>query len=309
MIVSVVIPTKNGALTLDSCLENIFKQKHNFTLEIIIIDSGSIDKTLDIAKKYPVKIKSIKPEEFNHGLTRNYGISIAMGNLVVLMVQDAIPYDEYWLSNMIREFKDKRVAGVYCRQIPRANCDPLKAIQLREGFSGGNIRKVKLIGNIEDYKNLSPMEKYELVSFDNVCSGIRKSVWGKIPFAKVNFAEDLHWSREVLMAGYKIVYTPDATVIHSHNRSFMNDFKRDFICHKTMYKMFALHTVPRIRLKDSFVIIIDTWKLLWRNNYRLKYWKYYLASPIHYLASHFAQYYGAKSAKRKLDYEDFECAT
>ncbi len=298
MKVSIVILTKNAELTLNGCLETIFNQKHNFGLEVIIIDSGSTDKTIDIAKKYAVKIKNIKPSEFNHGLTRNYGISISKGEFVVLIVQDAIPSNKYWLSNIIKEFKDKKTAGVYCRQVPHDNCNPLYAIQLKEGFSSSKIRKVKSIKNIDDYYKLSPMEKYKLISFDDVCSCIRKSIWKKIPLNKTDFGEDLYWSKKVLTTGYKIVYTPDAAVIHSHNRSFIYEYKRDRICHLVLYDLFKLNTVPQIKLKDLFIIIINTWKMLWKNNYRLKYLKYYFISPANRIAGYLGQYSGARFAKK-----------
>jgi len=280
MKVSIVIPTKNGELIINDTLYAIFNQKLDFKIEVIIVDSGSTDKTLDVVKQYPVVVKKIEPQEFNHGLTRNYGVSIATGKFVVLLVQDAVPSNKTWLLNIIKEFKDNKVAGVYCRQVPFDNCDPLKAIQIKTGFTGRNKRIVKYIKNIDEYNRLSPMLKYQLVSFDNVCSCIRKSVWKKYQFDRTDFGEDLMWAKKVMLAGYKLVYTPHSSVFHSHNRSILYEFKRDFVCHKTMYKLFGLNTVPQIKISNIFGIIMNTWRLLWKNNYRIKHWKYYFISPI-----------------------------
>ncbi len=301
MIVSIVIPTKNGKLFIDSCLKNIFNQKHNFKLEVTIIDSGSTDGTLKIVKKYPVRIIKIKPKEFNHGLTRNHGISVSKGKFVVLIVQDAIPFNEHWLTNLIKEFKDKKVAGVYCQQVPHNNCRPLQVIKLKKLFADRNKRKVKSIKNIRDYDKLKPMDKLELIRFDDVCSCIRKRIWEKYPYDKTDFAEDLLWSKKVILAGYKIVYTPDASVFHSHNRSIIYEYKREFISHKNVYKIIRLNTVLKIKLTNIIGPVLNTWILLWKNNYKLKYWIYYITSPFYSIVSHIAQYYGVKSAKKEID--------
>ena len=75
-LVSVVIPVKNGIDTLASCLDGIFGQTLRDKLEVIIIDSGSTDGTLDLLKKYPVRVYNLPPKEFNHGETRNLGVAL-----------------------------------------------------------------------------------------------------------------------------------------------------------------------------------------------------------------------------------------
>ena len=102
--VSIVIPSYNGGEDFTKCLQMVFEQKVSFPFEVIVIDSGSTDGTLDFLKGYPIRLKQISPKEFNHGLTRNMGMELARGRYVVLMTQDAIPADNYWLENILVNF-------------------------------------------------------------------------------------------------------------------------------------------------------------------------------------------------------------
>jgi len=85
-LISVVIPVKNGGKTIKECLDGIFTQSLAHMVEVILIDSGSTDNTLDIARKYPVQITRIHPSAYNHGETRNLGAEIAKGEFIVYTV-------------------------------------------------------------------------------------------------------------------------------------------------------------------------------------------------------------------------------
>src|SRR3972149_9243519 len=104
---SIVIPTYNGGEDFKECLRMVFEQKVNFPFEVIVIDSGSTDGTLDFLTGYPIRLKQISAKGFNHGLTRNMGMELARGGYVVLMTQDAIPADGYWLGNIIENCQDE----------------------------------------------------------------------------------------------------------------------------------------------------------------------------------------------------------
>lgn len=94
----------------------IFRQDIDKQYEVIIIDSGSQDSTLEIARRYPVKILEISANEFSHGRTRNQGARVANGGIVVFLNADATPTNEYWLKSIVDNFKnDERIAGVYSR--------------------------------------------------------------------------------------------------------------------------------------------------------------------------------------------------
>lgn len=245
-LITVIILTKNGGNEFESCLSHVFAQKVDWPFEVIIIDSGSRDNTLEIAQRYPTRLIQIKPEQFNHGETRNLGAKHARGQYIVFLTQDAIPCDENWLSALVANFADKQVAGVFSRQIPKRDCNILTRRALESWVTGGKQRVIKFIRDKEEYAKLSPMEKYLLATFDNVSSCIRRSVWEHFPFAHVSFGEDIEWSKRVLEAGYKIVYEPESKVYHSHNRSVLYEFKRAYVDHQNLNRLFGLKLVPNL---------------------------------------------------------------
>ncbi len=248
--ISVIIPTKNGMPYIRDCLSSIFNQQFTYKFEVICVDSGSVDGTLEVIKRYPVRLFTILPKDFNHGLTRNFAIDKANSEFVVILTQDAVPYGKYWLTKMVDNFSDELVAGVYCRQIPRKEDD---IILKREMESFLTARRNKIISYIKSekwYDSLNPIERFITCYFDNVCSCIRKSIWSKFHFPETNFAEDLMWSKTILEHGYKIVYEPNAKVIHSHNKSFKYKYLRYYMHYETLHKLFGIQQI------DSFNIVI-----------------------------------------------------
>lgn len=116
--ISIIIPVKNGEKTIHKCLNAIKEQTLFEQSEVIIIDSGSTDGTLEILKNYSfVRLYHIEPHEFNHGATRNYGVSLAKGEFVVMTVQDAWTSGEKWLETMYQHFKDEKVMAVVGQQV------------------------------------------------------------------------------------------------------------------------------------------------------------------------------------------------
>src|SRR5215207_11506377 len=112
--VSIVIPTFNGGPEFEALLDGLCAQEGDFEREIILIDSGSTDGTVELAQQYGATVHRIPKTEFNHGATRNLGVSLARGKYVALTVQDAVPVDEWWLAAMVENLeRDEQVAGVY----------------------------------------------------------------------------------------------------------------------------------------------------------------------------------------------------
>src|SRR5689334_11328597 len=105
--VSIVIPKKNAGAEFRKILAAIRRQTR--TSEIVVVDSGSSDGTVEVAREFGAIVKSIPPESFNHGETRNDGIREAAGSLCVMLVQDAVPVGEDWLENLLSPLSDDRV--------------------------------------------------------------------------------------------------------------------------------------------------------------------------------------------------------
>jgi rhamnosyltransferase len=306
--ISVLLLTKDGSEYLEEVLQSIFAQRSSEGFEVLAIDSGSTDGSLEVLRRYPVQVSRISPEEFNHGRTRNMGIAMARGEFVVLITQDATPSTESWLETMFAHFSNPDVAGVYCRQIPRPDADVLIKRQLNGWVTARSHREIKRIDEWQTYRALPPMEHYIFCTFDNVCSCIRKEVWRKIPFPDTSFAEDLEWSKKVLEEGYAIVYEPEAAVIHSHHRSVFYEYQRTYLCHRRLYELFRLHTVPTPRhaLRSIFTSILrDSLFVIRHERPPLRTLRLLCRLPFYIVASALGQYRGARDEIRLIPYKPF----
>ncbi len=205
--VSIIIRTKNEEEWIGHCLHSIFKQEfQNF--EIILVDNNSTDNTLNIASRYRIEKKLII-NEFFPGRAINLGVENSTGEFIVCISAHCIPKDKNWLSNLIENFDDNKVAGVYGRQLPLSFTDPIDKRDLINTF--GLDKKVQ----IKDY------------FFHNANSMIRRDVWEKIPFDEnVTNIEDRVWAKSVIRNGYKLIYEPDAGVYHYHGLHQGNPKKR-----------------------------------------------------------------------------------
>jgi len=219
--VSIILLTKNAGKQFSDILKAIFCQISKYTFEVIVIDSGSVDETLKIAKEFETKIYTIDPKEFGHGKTRNYGATLAKGKFVVYLTQDAIPTNNKWLEKLLKPFSSDQVVGVYARQVPKPDASPLERYFLLQRYPDQAHQK-------QFQKILGPI-KLEDIFFSNVCSAIRKKTLQEYPFdEKLIMSEDQQWAKDVLLAGYSIAYQPEAMVCHSHDYTLKSVFRRFF---------------------------------------------------------------------------------
>jgi len=124
-LISVVIPTLNGAESIGALLSSLKQQ--SVEAELIIIDSASTDKTVSIAEAWGAKIIPIRREEFDHGGTRNRAAREASGDILVFMTQDALPVDKFVVERLTDALKEPGVSASYARQIARAGASPPEA--------------------------------------------------------------------------------------------------------------------------------------------------------------------------------------
>ncbi|MBI2841641.1 MAG: glycosyltransferase family 2 protein [Acidobacteria bacterium] len=298
--VSVVMPVKNGGQYLVETLDAILAQESRYRFEIVVVDSGSTDGSLDVLRARSVQLYTIPPEQFNHGLTRNLGIEKSSGRYVVLLTQDATPLGARWLDTLVRNLEEEGVAGAYCRQVARPDADPETKKSLESWIAGSAERRIQKFDPGE-YELLPPMERYLRSYFDNVCSALKRSVWQDLPFPEAYFAEDCEWGKKVLLAGHRIVYEPGAAVIHSHERTALYEYRRTYVCHRRLYRLFGLQTIPTHRhLVRAFVSECRRgFRERWN---RVRSLRRLAAVPAYALAGTFGQYAGAsdESAGRPL---------
>jgi rhamnosyltransferase len=232
--VSIVIPTRNGGIQFQELLVRLGSQKSVFKPELIVVDSGSSDETVSSARRSGAKVIEIDPATFSHGETRNLGIGQSQGELCILLVQDALPIDDNWLYAMVKHFaEDLLICGVTTRQVPRPDADAVARWEVvAHNEHLGIEKKIRSISDWHEFEKLSLEDRFFVCNFDNVCSAVRRSVWEKIPFRPVSFAEDLDWGIRALEHGYKIVYEPQAGVIHSHLRPALYHLRRQYVSAK-----------------------------------------------------------------------------
>jgi rhamnosyltransferase len=217
--VSVIIPTHNAERYIHDLLTSLKGQ--SVSCEIIVIDSSSSDCTIKIADSFNVKTKIIIKRSFDHGGTRNLAVTKATGDIIIFLTQDAIPADRYFLEKLIKPLNNPGIAATYGRQIPRTDAKPTEKFSRAFNYPDTPILK--------DRKSISELG-IKTFFFSNVCSAIRKREFEELGgfTERVIMNEDMLFAGKLIRNGYKIAYVPEAEVIHSHNYSWLQQFRRYF---------------------------------------------------------------------------------
>jgi GT2 family glycosyltransferase len=200
--IGVVIRTLNESALIGRCLEMLDEQRGGYDLDVLVVDSGSTDATREIARHHGARVVELAPTQFDYSKALNLGIEEVSGELVVILSAHAIPVDAHMLEKLVAPFDTPSVAGVAARQVPWPDAPWQEVYRLRHQF--GTTRREYALEDDED------------ILFSNACSCIRRGVWEAEPFT-LPAAEDLEWAQRVVVAGWKIVYEPKATVYHSHD--------------------------------------------------------------------------------------------
>ena len=219
--VSVVIPTCNAGECFTKLLDSLQKQTISPS-EIIVIDSGSRDETVKLARNQNCKVITIKRSGFDHGTTRNLAVSNIQSEFVVFLTQDAKPCDRVAIEKLIKPIEeDDQVAAAYGRQLPAPDSSVF-AQHLRL-FNYPDKSQVR---------QLSDCDKLGIktVFLSNSFAAYRRSDLAAIGYFKdgLIFGEDTYAAAKMLLKGKKIAYAADAKVYHSHNYSIRQEFRRFF---------------------------------------------------------------------------------
>lgn len=242
---SVVILTLNAGHAFEETLRAVFSQKTSFDFEILVLDSGSSDGTVERAERLGAAVHHTSSADFDHGATRDLGVSLSEGDYVALLVQDAVPLDDRWLASMVEVLEaDPSVAGVYGRQVPRPDSGPLARVLVENAPTSSHERRVQSAARAVGF--LSPSERRDLALFDNVSSCLRRSAWQEVPFGRAGFGEDLRWGKRTVEAGHKLVYEPRSAVFHSHERGPLYNLRRGYAEGRLFLDLFGLAPVPNL---------------------------------------------------------------
>lgn len=203
-LVSVIIRTLNEEKHLEELLIAINDQVSTvFNIETVIVDSGSTDKTLDIAKKYNCRITYIKKEDFTFGRSLNVGCDYANGKYLIFVSGHCIPAANTWLHDLVIPLTTRNIVYTYGKQIGR---DTTK-------FS-----ERQLFYKYFPVENSLPQEGFFC---NNANSAICKDVWEKYKFdEQLTGCEDMYLAKELVKDGMKLGYVGTAPVYHIHDESW-----------------------------------------------------------------------------------------
>jgi glycosyltransferase involved in cell wall biosynthesis len=205
MLASIVIRTYNEERYLNELLQAISNQKNELVdREVIIIDSGSTDATLEIAESYECRIINIKKSEFTFGKALNMGCDFANGDVFVFISGHCIPSGDSWLDELCKPLVDGLLEYSYGRQIGR---DTTK-------YSEGRYFDKRF----PDYSKI-PQQGFFC---NNANAALTRRAWQLFKFnEELTGLEDMYLAKLLLEKGKKVGYIATASVFHIHNETWM----------------------------------------------------------------------------------------
>ncbi|MGE4546147.1 MAG: glycosyltransferase family 2 protein [Desulfurella sp.] len=254
MDVSVVIPTLNAQDTITALL---LRLRQEDIKDIIVIDSSSKDNTQKIAKAFTDNVYIIEQKEFNHGLVRNFGLSLAKFNTVVFLTQDAI-LCKGAISRLVKKLDQQDVAIAFGRQLPKKNAKAFSKHLRLFNYPNYSIKKTLLLK-----KAYGVRLAFNSNSFSAYKKDIIQSLDG---FPKLDFGEDVYMAAKVLLAGYAVYYDSKACVYHSHNYSLKEEFNRYLAVGKFYKSQKWITEAFGKTSKEGFKYIADQLSFLFESN-------------------------------------------
>lgn len=223
--VTIVIRSRNEEKFLPRCLDMIFRQQTRFSFDVLLIDSGSTDRTVALARRFErVTVREIESRAFNYGRTLNDGVRLAQGRYVIALSAHCVPVDEHWLQRLVEPLAEAEAIGAsFGRQIPWPGCEPVERVYLQNTFRQGDY---VVTG---DYLGENPLN----VLFSNANACFRRELALAVPFRELPWAEDRVWAHAILRAGHKLAYASHAVVYHSHQRTIRGCFRVGYLDGRT----------------------------------------------------------------------------
>jgi rhamnosyltransferase len=240
---SVVIRCYNEADHIGGVLDAVKDQTFE-GFEIIAVDSGSTDGTLDVLAAHQIEVVHIAKDQFSFGRSLNLGCGAARGEILVFLSAHCYPADRSWLENLLEGFEDPDVAAVYGRQ---------RAVE-SSAFSEHQILK-RWFPDESIARQDGPF-------LNNANCAVRRSVWEQFPYDEdLPGLEDVAWATTVSAAGWSIGYRADATVHHVHDETrsqTRNRYQREAITFQKVFpgEHFNLFDFVRLTTRN----VLSDWK-------------------------------------------------
>ncbi len=168
-----------------------------------------------------VCVINLKKEDFDHGLTRRQGVEQSDAQVFVMMTMDAMPVEEDLVEKLTAPLEREDVAVSYGRQMAGKNSGEIERYTRKFNYPGKGCEK-----------SAKDVEKLGIKAFfcSNVCAAYRRDIYDRLGgfVSRTIFNEDMIYAAGAIKAGYKIVYAADAKVVHCHNYTYRQQFRRNF---------------------------------------------------------------------------------
>lgn len=247
--ISVIIPTKNAGSDFSLLMKVLRLQEGFREIEIIIVDSGSTDDTVQIAEINDAIVVKIDPSEFSHSFARNLGAEHATGDYLLFTVQDALPPNSTWLYELFQVLKNQDVVAVSCAETPREDADLFYRQICWNHYNFLGINDGDRIFSLpEKLDNISLRQNGQLSDLANLIS---RDVFNKYHY-RLDYAEDLDLGIRLIKDGHKIAFLGSVRIIHSHNRLPYYFLKRGYVDNQFLSEVFDDFVIPKISM-PSFV--------------------------------------------------------
>jgi glycosyltransferase involved in cell wall biosynthesis len=220
---TVAIPVLNGGPLLAEVLAAVNAQELDRPVELLVIDSGSSDGSVALARRCGARVLEIPQTKFSHGGTRNRLMELAQGDHVAFLTQDSVPAGSGWLAALLDGFAlADDVALVFGPHRPRADASPMVRRELLEFFARFGDQRV----------DRGPDAGGPAAFYSSANGAVARWAWERVPFRPVHYAEDQVLARDMARAGMAKAYMPGAAVVHSHDfpplpalRRYFTDFR------------------------------------------------------------------------------------
>ena len=236
---SIVIRCYNEAEHLHKLFEEL--KRHSFRdYEIVVVDSGSDDGTLDILAAEDVTLEHIRKEDFSFGRSLNMGCQAAAGEFLVFISAHCYPEHDDWLGNLLAGFEDEKVAAVYGKQ---------------RGIPGSHFSERQI------FRKWFPEEsnpRQDNPFSNNANCAIRRGLWEQFPYDEaLTGLEDVAWAQVLMREGWWVSYAADAGVIHVHNETASqtrNRYRREAITFQRVFPEEHFNAWDFVRLSSRNVV-------------------------------------------------------
>ncbi|GAB4237571.1 MAG: hypothetical protein Tsb0021_17370 [Chlamydiales bacterium] len=278
----VVLRTCNDEDIIAMTLKGLLGQ-HLQPRQIHIVDSGSQDNTLDIIHSFGLTVHQILPEEYFPGKILNESARQLNEEIIIFLNSDAIPLSPLTFTYLLRPFKNETVQATFARQVPRPDAEPWVVRDYRAAFP-----------------ETSPAPQW--MPFSLPCAAIRRTAWEKHPFYTLAWgSEDTEWGVWAKENEYKIMYIPEACVMHSHNYSLKEIYGRRFIEGEADAFIYSSPYTPFHVLKDTCKASIrDFFASLQQHTY-LSLFKIPLRRFIYYWGYYSGHTFGLSRKKQQVN--------